>query len=198
MNCKPAIEQADKLFRKLITAPRGRACRLVGLKPHENALAVSPDGAALSGHRDQSPPDARNLSRGCAALCRRHCWRAQGTRTCQAASVPTIDLLGQPHLIEPFGARMRKASQAAIDVMRGKIPESGTLPSVPDTPPTPPRQEMVRHPIRCEPPIRQNLQPCSSERRSFRTTPSAAAAATRPNWPKEQPTQPSLTGKMWR
>jgi hypothetical protein len=33
---------------------------------------------------------------------------------------------------------MRKASQAAIDVMRGKIPEAGTLPSVPDTLPPPP------------------------------------------------------------
>jgi hypothetical protein len=48
---------------------------------------------------------------------------------------PDHRLLGQPHLIEPFGARMRKASQAAIDVMRGRIPESGTLPSVADTPP---------------------------------------------------------------
>ena len=73
---------------------------------------------------------------------------------------PDHRLLGQPHLIEPFGARMRKASQAAIDVMRGKIPEAGTLPSVPDTPP--PLQEMVRHLIRREPPIRQHLQPCSS------------------------------------
>ena len=61
-------------------------------------------------------------------------------RTCRAACVPTTACLDSLHLIEPFGARMRKASQAAIDVMRGKIPEArfGTLPSVPDTPPTPP------------------------------------------------------------
>ena len=68
-------------------------------------------------------------------------WRDSNKSTCPGGQCPDHRLLGQPHLIEPFGARMRKASQAAIDVMKGKIPGavSGTLPiDVPDTPPPPP------------------------------------------------------------
>jgi hypothetical protein len=102
-------------------------------------LAVSPDGAALSGIAVKAllmheiyRVGARPFVGGTAGELK--------APDLPGGLCPDHRLLGQPHLIEPFGARMRKASQAAIDVMRGKIPESngsGTLPSEPDTPSTP-------------------------------------------------------------
>jgi hypothetical protein len=131
------IEQADKLFRRLIQLREDARAAWWGSTPHENALGVSPDGGALSGIAIK-------------ALLMHELYRV-GARPFVGGTpgeikapdlpgglCPDHRLLGQPHLIEPFGARMRKASQAAIDVMRGKIPEAGTLPSVPDTPPPPP------------------------------------------------------------
>jgi hypothetical protein len=134
------IEQSDKLYRRLIQLREDARVAYWGSTPHENALGVSPDGAALSGI-------------ACKALLMHELYRV-GARPFVGGTpgeikqpdfpggqCPDHRLLGQPHLIEPFGARMRKASQAAIDVMNAKIPPpngSGTLPSVPDTPPAPP------------------------------------------------------------
>jgi hypothetical protein len=131
------VEQEDKLYRRLIQLREDARVAWWGSTPHENALGVSPDGAALSGIAIK-------------ALLMHEIYRV-GARPFVGGTpgeikapdlpgglCPDHRLLGQPHLIEPFGARMRKASQAAIDVMRGKIPEangSGALPSVPDTPP---------------------------------------------------------------
>jgi hypothetical protein len=133
------IEQADKLFRKLITLREDARVAWWGSNSHANALAVSPDGAALSGLAVK-------------ALLMHEIYRV-GARPfvggtpgelkqpdLPGGQCPDHRLLGQPHLVEPFGARMRKASQAVIDVMKGKIPgaESGTPIDVPDTPPPPP------------------------------------------------------------
>jgi hypothetical protein len=133
------IEQADKLFRKLIQLREDARAAWWGSTPHEAALSISPDGCALSGIAIK-------------ALLMHEIYRV-GARPFVGGTpgelkqpdlpgglCPDHRLLGQPHLIEPFGARMRKASQAAVDVMRGKIPEhaSATLPSVPDTTPPPP------------------------------------------------------------
>ena len=132
------IEQADKLFRKLIQLREDARVAWWGSKPHEDALAITPGRCALSGLAIK-------------ALLMHEIYRV-GARPfvggtpgelkqvdLPGGQCPDHRLLGQPHLIEPFGARMRKASQAAIDVMKGKIPgaESAT-PSVPDTPPPPP------------------------------------------------------------
>jgi hypothetical protein len=132
------VEKSDALFRKLITLREDARVAWWGSNSHENALAVSPDGAALSGIAIK-------------ALLMHEIYRV-GARPFVGGTpgeikapdlpgglCPDHRLLGQPHLIEPFGTRMRKASQAAIDVMRGKIPgvESGTPIDVPDTPPTP-------------------------------------------------------------
>ena len=131
------IEQAEKVFRKLITLREDARVAWWGSNSHENALAVSPDGAALSGlavkvllMHEIYRVGARPFVGGTAGELKQV--------DLPGGQCPRHELLGQPHLIEPFGTRMRKASQAAIDVMRGKIPESGTLRSVPDTPPTPP------------------------------------------------------------
>jgi hypothetical protein len=131
------IEQADKLFRRLITLREDARVAWWGSNSHENALAVSPDGAALSGlavkallMHEIARVGSRPFVGGSAGELKQPDF--------PGGQVPDHRLLGQPHLIEPFGARMRKASQAAIDVMRGKIPESSTLPSVPDTPPASP------------------------------------------------------------
>ena len=131
------IEQADKLFRKLITLREDARVAWWGSNSHENALAVSPDGAALSGIAVKAllmheiyRVGARPFVGGTAGELK--------APDLPGGQCPDHRLLGQPHLIEPFGARMRKASQAAIDVMKGKIPEAGTLPSVADTPPSPP------------------------------------------------------------
>ena len=133
------IEQSDKLFRKLIQLREDPRAAWWGSTPHEAALSISPDGCALSGLAVK-------------ALLMHEIYRC-GARPfvggtpgelkqvdLPGGQCPDHRLLGQPHLIEPFGARMRKASQAAIDVMKGKIPgaESAPLPSVPDTPPPPP------------------------------------------------------------
>ena len=132
------MEQADKLFRKLISLREDARVAWWGSNS-ENALAVSPDGAALSGLAVK-------------ALLMHELYRV-GARPfvggtpgelkqvdLPGGQCPDHRLLGQPHLIEPFGARMRKASQAAIDVMKGKIPgaESATPIDVPDTQPPPP------------------------------------------------------------
>ena len=144
------IEQADKLFRKLISLREDARVAWWGSNSHENALAVSPDGAALSGLAVK-------------ALLMHEIYRV-GARPfvggtpgelkqvdLPGGQVPDHRLLGQPHLIEPFGARMRKASQAAIDVMKGKIPEhSATLPSVPDTPPMPSGNGETPGPVRSD------------------------------------------------
>ena len=116
------VEQADKLYRRLIQLREDARVAWWGSTPHENALAVRPDGAALSGIAIK-------------ALLMHEIYRV-GARPfvggtpgelkapdLPGGQCPDHRLLGQPHLIEPFGARMRKASQAAIDVMRGKIPE---------------------------------------------------------------------------
>jgi hypothetical protein len=131
------VEKSDALFRKLITLREDARAAWWGSTPHEAALSISPDGCALSGIAIK-------------ALLMHEIYRV-GARPFVGGTpgelkapdlpgglCPDHRLLGQPHLIEPFGNRMRKASQAAVDVMRGKIPESGTLPSVPDTPPSPP------------------------------------------------------------
>ena len=130
------IEQADKLFRKLITLREDARVAWWGSTPHEMALSISPDGCALSGLAIKAllmheiyRVGARPFVGGTAGELK--------APDLPGGQCPDHRLLGQPHLIEPFGARMRKASQAAIDVMRGKIPEAGTLPSVPDTPPPP-------------------------------------------------------------
>jgi hypothetical protein len=131
------IEQADKLFRKLIQFREDARVAWWGSTPHEMALSISPDGCALSGLAIKAllmheiyRVGARPFVGGTAGELK--------SPDLPGGQCPDHRLLGQPHLIEPFGARMRKASQAAIDVMRGKIPEAGTLPSVPDTPPPPP------------------------------------------------------------
>ena len=130
------IETADKLYRKLISLREDARVAWWGSNSHENALAVSPDGAALSGlavkallMHELYRVGARPFVGGTAGEIKQV--------DLPGGQCPDHRLLGQPQLIEPFGARMRRASQAAIDVMRGKIPEhaSATLPSVPDTPP---------------------------------------------------------------
>ncbi len=128
------VEQEDKLDRRLIQLREDARVAWWGSTPHENALGVSPDGAALSGiaikallMHELYRVGARPFVGGTAGELK--------APDLPGGQCPDHRLLGQPHLIEPFGARMRKASQAAIDVMRGKIPEAGTLPSVPDTPP---------------------------------------------------------------
>ena len=129
------VEQEDKLYRRLIQLREDARAAWWGSTPHENALGVSPDGAALSGIAIKAllmheiyRVGARPFVGGTAGELK--------APDLPGGLCPDHRLLGQPHLIEPFGARVRKASQAAIDVMRGKIPESGTLPSVPDTPPS--------------------------------------------------------------
>jgi hypothetical protein len=127
------IEQADKLFRKLIELREDARVSWWGSTPHENALAVSPDGAALSGIAVK-------------ALVMHEIYRV-GARPFVGGSPgelkqadfpggqsPRHELLGQPDKIEPLGARMRRASKAAIEVMKGKIPDG----AVPDTPSAPP------------------------------------------------------------
>ena len=131
------VEQEDKLFRKLIQLREDARAAWWGSTPHEMALSISPDGCALSGlaikallMHEKYRVGARPFVGGNPAEVKQ--------QDLPGGQCPDHRLLGQPHLIEPFGARMRKASQAAIDVMRGKIPEangSGALPSVPDTPP---------------------------------------------------------------
>jgi hypothetical protein len=133
------IETADKLFRKLIQLREDARVAWWGSNSHENALAVSPDGAALSGLAVKAllmheiyRCGARPFVGGTAGELKQV--------DLPGGQCPDHRLLGQPHLIEPFGARMRKASQAAIDVMKGKIPGavSGTPIDVPDTQPPPP------------------------------------------------------------
>jgi hypothetical protein len=133
------IEQADKLFRKIITLREDARILFWGSTAHENALAVSPDGAALSGiavkallMHELYRVGARPFVGGSPGELKAVDW--------PGGQSPRHELLGTPHLIEPLGARMRRASQAAIDVMKGKIPGSGEVPkenftSVPDTPP---------------------------------------------------------------
>jgi hypothetical protein len=128
-----AIEKADALFRKVITMREDARVSWWGTSAHENALSVSPDGAALSGiaikqllmneiYRVGARPyrggDAQELKQVDlpGGQCPRHEW------------------LGQPDKIEPLGARMRRASKAAIEVMKSKIPGG----EVPDTPSAPP------------------------------------------------------------
>ena len=132
------IEQADKLFRKLIQLREDARVAWWGSNSHENALAVSPGGAALSGiavkallMHEIARVGSRPFVGGTAGELKQPDF--------PGGQCPDHRLLGQPHLIEPFGARMRKASQAAIDVMKGKIPSaaSGTPIDVPDTPPPP-------------------------------------------------------------
>jgi len=102
------------------------------------ALSISPDGCALSGLAIKAllmheiyRVGARPFVGGTAGELKQ--------ADLPGGLCPDHRLLGQPERIEPFGARMRKASQAAIDVMRGKIPEqaAATLPVVTDTPPAP-------------------------------------------------------------
>jgi hypothetical protein len=132
------IEQLDKLYRKLITLREDARVAWWGSTPHEMALSISPDGCALSGLAVK-------------AMLMHEIYRC-GARPfvggtpgelkqvdLPGGQCPDHRLLGQPHLIEPFGARMRKASAAAIDVMKAKVPggESGASIDVPDTPPAP-------------------------------------------------------------
>jgi hypothetical protein len=126
------IENADKLFRKIIQLREDARVSWWGTSAHENALSVSPDGAALSGIAVK-------------ALLMHEIYRV-GARPFVGGSpgeLKQVDLpggqsprhewLGTPDKIEPFGARMRRASKAAIEVMKGKIPGG----EVPDTPSAP-------------------------------------------------------------
>jgi hypothetical protein len=132
------IENADKLFRKLITLREDARVSWWGTSAHENALSVSPDGAALSGIAVK-------------ALLMHEIYRV-GARPFVGGSPgelkqvdlpggqsPRHELLGQPDKIEPLGARMRRASKAAIDIMKAKIP-GGEVPDTPSvsTPPSAP------------------------------------------------------------
>jgi hypothetical protein len=160
------IEQADKLYRKLISLREDARVAWWGSTPHENALAVSPDGAALSGLAVK-------------ALLMHDIYRV-GARPFRGGDpnevkqpdfpggqCPDHRWLGQPDKIEPFGARMRKASQAAVDVMNGKIPGSGEVPkenftSVPDTPPAPvriPDQEKLSALLRRQAQLAEDITP---------------------------------------
>jgi hypothetical protein len=127
------IEKADALFRKIITLREDARVSWWGSTPHENALAVSPDGAALSGI-------------ACKALLMHELYRV-GARPFvggspgelkavdwPGAQCPRHEWLGTPDKIEPLGARMRRASAAAVDIMKGKIP-GGEVPDVPSAPP---------------------------------------------------------------
>jgi hypothetical protein len=132
------IEKADALFRKIITLREDARVSWWGTTSHENALSVSPDGAALSGIAVK-------------ALVMHEVFRC-GARPFVGGQVgeikqpdfpggqcPRHEWLGQPDKIEPFGARMRRASAAAVDIMKAKIP-GGAVPSTtsPDTPSAPP------------------------------------------------------------
>jgi hypothetical protein len=113
-----------KLFEKQVEQEQVEAA----LKRRKEQ-SVSPDGAALSGIAVK-------------ALLMHEIYRV-GARPFVGGSPgelkqvdlpggqsPRHELLGQPDKIEPFGARMRRASKAAIEVMKGKIPEIATaLPS---------------------------------------------------------------------
>jgi hypothetical protein len=132
------IEQTDRLFRRLIQLREDARAAWWGSTHHEAALSISPDGCALSGLAIKAllmheiyRVGARPFVGGTAGELKQV--------DLPGGQCPDHRLLGQPDKIEPFGARMRKASAAAVDVMRGKIPEhaSATLPSVPDTAPTP-------------------------------------------------------------
>jgi hypothetical protein len=127
------IEKADALFRKIITLREDARVSWWGTTSHENALSVSPDGAALSGIAVK-------------ALLMHEIYRV-GARPFVGGSPgelkqvdlpggqsPRHELLGRPDKIEPFGARMRRASKAAIEVMQGKI-SGAEVPDVPSAPP---------------------------------------------------------------
>jgi hypothetical protein len=127
------IEKADALFRKVIQLREDARVSWWGTTSHENALSVSPDGAALSGIAVK-------------ALLMHEIYRV-GARPFVGGSPgelkqvdlpggqsPRHELLGQPDKIEPLGARTPRASKAAIEVMKGKIPDG----EVPDTPSAPP------------------------------------------------------------
>ena len=136
MNCKRRSRRPTSCYRKLIELREDARVAWWGSNSHENALAVSPDGAALSGLAVKAL--LMHEIYGCGA--RPFVGGTAGELKqvdLPGGQCPDHRLLGQPHLIEPFGARMRKASQAAIDVMKGKIPgaESGTPIDVPDTQP---------------------------------------------------------------
>jgi hypothetical protein len=152
------IEQADRLFRRLIGLRQDAHAAWWGDTPHENALGVSLDGAALSGiamkerlMHEIYRVGARPFVGGTAGELKQP--------DLPGGLCPDHRLLGQPDKIEPFGARMRKASQAAIDVMRGKIPGSGTLPLVPDTPPSPASTSSPAAPGNGAPPSGDGDQP---------------------------------------
>jgi hypothetical protein len=139
------IEKADALFRKVITLREDARVGWWGTSAHENALSVSPDGAALSGIAAK-------------ALLTHEIFRA-GSRPMLGGSAgeikqpdfsggqcPRHEWLGTPDKVEPFGARMRRASKAAIEVMKAKIPEIATalpsaeadVPPATSSPPSPP------------------------------------------------------------
>jgi hypothetical protein len=130
------LEQADKLFRKIITLREDALILFWGSTSHENALAVSSDGCAMSGIAVK-------------ALIMHEIFRC-GARPFVGGKIgeikqvdfpggqcPRHEWLGQPDKIEPLGARMRRASQAAIDVMNGKI-SGGAIPDTVEEVATPP------------------------------------------------------------